>query len=1022
MSSLEEFSSDFPGTEQMQELNIKLVNDNKRLKELVESLKAEQQETLEFAAKNEELMQKNAQLQSKLRNAKAKNGELQQKLEINIKSFEELKKKQAEAKQDTKRINFPDAARIIESEKKKFQLEIEKIKNENQTKEDILRSFQDEKNALRTSLNSILKLSQEAFNTSFENEEKLISFLSERKFQDSASSSQIQEIEQNTAMNELEEKLVRKLAKLKKELKQEKERRKTLENELENSKKNSEEIKKKAESQISEIKDRVSEEKHQLSLNEITLKNEIEKLKSENKRNVEQISFLKENSRKPTDNINNDYKMENDKLREENQKLLVELSCLKNKLQETKQNYSMLKAQNESLVNQIKTTNVREDASKNKISKQQQELQETQTLCEKLKIENKSLLLEVNKLQEEVLSSNLKIKTANISTQQCQTLLDESKNEIEKYQKALESLENNYEKQKNETQEVYLIRDKLINIAQKQTNALKNMENAYEAQISQNKQQKKLNKLLQDKLNEEIKKVVPPAEIPVTAWFNNEFPRELCSKITDFARNDSLDAASKLRNVLGQVSLFYNSQVKELKQECEKSKARLESGERVFEEFLSMLGAVLRINLTIDVLAHDSTASERVKESIIKLQNEQDGTIKEKQTIETSLSDLVAKLEVQNVDEAKDMIGKLYQRIETLTRELSVEKSMVSKAKKLVKAIDAQSSERIEELEKQIDDYEEEIKAMIGASNENTNKQKELEKELEAVKESKIEQEDRNKELLEAQRSEYEQKIMNIRSSHEQEVQRLKAAIERRGRENETQKERIEQLLDQIEQWKHSSHSFDLIKKQTEEQMRSLIAQFEETEEEMKAANMKEKKALIEQYESCINDVKKNNKEIQLSQEETANALLESNRKVQELNAKLAASEKECIDLNNKLRSKSDAIERERSIIEMKARSSLLSQEMKYQNIIDENKQKYETEKRRIVEFTADLFSDFFDAKMELDSFCYKSILTSVSNELVQLKKQESSLRSLLCINENASICKTVAKLLLSIYQPEADN
>ena len=97
-------------------------------------------------------------------------------------------------------------------------------------------------------------------------------------------------------------------------------------------------------------------------------------------------------------------------------------------------------------------------------------------------------------------------------------------------------------------------------------------------------------------------------------------------------------------------------------------------------------------------------------------------------------------------------------------------------------------------------------------------------------------------------------------------------------------------------------------------------------------------------------------------------------------------------------------------------KAQLMAVETKYSVIADEQRHKWEAEKRNLFCFFAQQFGSFFDAKQSLNEDSFKIIVNRIKNEIEKHKKQEQTIRKLLKARESQSTEDALADLVLSLH------
>ena len=255
----------------------------------------------------------------------------------------------------------------------------------------------------------------------------------------------------------------------------------------------------------------------------------------------------------------------------------------------------------------------------------------------------------------------------------------------------------------------------------------------------------------------------------------------------------------------------------------------------------------------------------------------------------------------------------------------------------------------------------------------------------------------------------YKQKLENANQSikeelgnKQNEINQLKDTIATKEKENQD--------------LKRAATALESAKRQKDIEIQHLLDQQEESEQEHRLHNQREKECIKQQYDKCIQEMKKENQQLSESHNESTAALEEANRRVNDLTQKLVTQGLLIDDLKSRIAMVTEETERQIRITEMKTRSALMSQEMHYKNVIEDNKSEFYTEKRKVIGFVAQQFRQYFDAHLELDENCLKSVVRNVRLELDRLSTQESSLRKIMGLSDRESLEDSAARLVLDIY------
>ena len=1039
-----------PEIEDIQAIIFSLKQENQRLKEENESLKKDFKQTLQLEVQNKELLEEKSKLQSDLRSAKASIEKLESRLALNIKINEELKSQiNNDYQKQNKKLDVVTSAEVLDRERRRFAKEIAKLNEDISSREDLYKKSQEENIGLHNEINKILKKSQEKFNISFPNTSSYLTYL--EKLPDNNPFT----LEMTTSVPEapplFDDRLVRKVSKLQSDLKTEQKERIKAEQNVEDLKKQFKDVQKIANEKVNKASDDLLAVQHKMQMAALEFNRTIDQLNTENailkQNNLKLQQRLKENESE-LNKLKNKTKEE--ELKTKNKNLQKEIAALQENLRTKDQTLAQIKNQNDLLQDSKQSAKLQIDNLERKLSHAQSEIASLNDEKEALCCEKKAADLQKTALEETNRSLETKNKSLSVNLHQAQTDLDHQKEENEKNKQALVKLEDLLLNQKREIQNTIDEKDKLLKVIQKQNSVLLELEKRFDTVQKDNKTLQQNLQFTQDKLNQELEKPPVEIEIPAPCWMNKDFPKELCIKITDFVQNKSLEQSTKLRNVMQTIANYYNQNVKDAQEQAQKLKQELDLNREKVDEYLTQIVSAAGLDEPYDVtyepandtnqnplsnplktptksndlgytistesIVHDCIIKKDLLQKIRKAEEEKNQYKQDGEQLKNKLEGLINKLEVKNVQEADEMITKLYETINSLKLEVKNEHANLNRTLKLVKVqekkIKMQETERekeSEEYEKKLHEKSQEMKQLKESLNKS-------EKEIQNLQNTIKDKDNDHKLEIDEMRQDQAKQAKQFKQKLENAVKSTKEDLENKQSEIIQLKDTIASKDKDIQDLKRVAASLEAAKRQKDVEIQHLLDQQEEAEQEHRLNSQREKECIKQQYDKCIAEMKKENQQLSESHNESTSALQEANRRVNDLTQKLVTQGLLIDDLKSRIAMVTEETERQIRITEMKTRSALMSQEMHYKNLIEDNKSEFYTEKRKVIGFVAQQFRQYFDAHLELDENCLKSVVRNVRLELDRLSNQESSLRKIMGLSDRESLEDSAAKLVLDIY------
>ena len=1006
------------------------------LKKELSVVKSQFEQSLAINKKVESVHLKNQKLHELLRSVQSERDDVLRRLEISLRSAEELKAKLNDEKLSSAQQHSNDV-----SEKEKEINRIKKECNENvSVLEEKLKVLtqQNEKQDVKAKMlvskaERLLANAKEYFQKNFEDIDSLTDFLGQP---------QMQTAESNALERDMNLEMLKKKNKCdRKKMKQAKRACVRLSNEVESLRK---------------------------KLDGAVMKNQLLSSSFET-----QIQQIKEDGLRNNENNEQKIKQMSDqiyRLKNENQRL----KCLMNDFQDEKgygnenQQYQLLQKQLEDMRKQMnKTSNFGDQISKKQENLSQIELIGLKEEAESLARANSELSKKLQNLEKkcnnlsstvkELENTNTKImlerENAKNELSALQLIHAESLKEISSLRDSLHGQCGTSEAMKTEKKTIKSLKEKLQD-SEKKINDLTAQLNEMQVEREANRHIKctletktKTQKLELEEahqkisnLNDEITDLKQQLKsenesgssideiIPPYAWRYNDFDPALTKQIEKIIFNPLLQPASKISHIYKIIHQFYTEKLHN-RDETEKSLvSEISEMKNKFNKFLIDVSIILTSNaVTInDFMAkHGEERILNILSNLIKTHEE----LKRRESyfstviinLENTFPEFVVPVNNPNINynfaQAVDyslMISSIRAKIDNLSSRM---KSKTKKQRQMKSLLNAMRNS----VEKEINDLKDELEnqtaisiSLEGKCNALSETNKNLKHELETTKTSLNNLRQERSENDKSFQNDFEQILKDTRSKLASEEEALRIKVQQLMLENDCKTKQIETQNSIVEKLRIS-----LKQCQTDlnERDSKIISLTNERDTLMGKAEEKcnlQKKQLVETYEKAVAAIKQQCDNHRIDLEKVSKQLIDSEQKNKQTKNSLIALKREKMKLEGELKIAVDQAYRERQICDADNKNKVMSLEASYEHRLQEYKNKWENEKRRIFSFTVDQFRQYFNPSEPMNERNFRSLLGKIKKELDKLTESDSIIRRLVGANPKQPTDEAVSQIVLS--------
>ena len=735
-----------------------------------------------------------------------------------------------------------------------------------------------------------------------------------------------------------------------------------------------------------------------------------------------QIKALREQLKKQTNELERSLSADNlqpSELKKLNE-LQNQLKLALDKFQRAQQGNSQKDKEISSMGEQIRAIENQKAATEKRLDKAREENKNLQGKIDALSKENQQLKLDNQILEENVKEANSQIGAAKMTFEMSKATFDQQEDLLQKQGSALEKVEKQINSQKNEISKNNQFRTKLLSILAKQNaliqgyeSTIKRMEKEHQYEIKNMKQ-----KLAEerDKNEKMLQTHIPNDPMLHTAFFCPDFPKDLCQQIQDIAERD-MKLAPKLKAVLSAIGKYFNAQKKEMINDFNDDKAKLQRSINALSRFVERASATLpNSDITPEMVIRDSSATDDFCSLLQKLIND---LIERKNQIDqmnnfTRL--MLQKLQTDDYAAADQKLGTLIHNLKVAKVKVDKHKAKCDSLANEIKAKESEIDKLRGDINREVEENKERIEAAIADKEELQEQIHQGQKEIIDLKSQLQSERDNTENLLQSKDFENKAKMQMLKQSYETQIS-----------EQEQANEALQQSLDEANQalsfmkQEQKALKSQLYKLQEElDQKTTKISEMsierESIKDEMESNHANDKEALKQQYDSIFESMKKKNDDQRVIIDKLTKSINESEQRYKDLYTVNTQLANEKNTFQSQLQTARDDLERERKLKETQMKALTLTTDIKLQEILDSQNLKHENEMRKLYTFIASIFNQYYDSKESFTIDSMKKIIVAVHNDYETILKELTSVRNLLGVNENESTVDALSVALLSMF------
>lgn len=577
---------------------------------------------------------------------------------------------------------------------------------------------------------------------------------------------------------------------------------------------------------------------------------------------------------------------------------------------------------------------------------------------------------------KEIQSLKVQLNAAIASNVQAESAYKAVKSEAENLKSSIEILEENFDGQKAEMNKLYEDRERLMGLILQQSQII--------------------NRIEKTKKDEQVVEVVQPVneEKSTIVVDISSAPGDLQAMLSSVAQNTEMHIVSRFKHAMNAILHWSSQKQSKYTEELTRYQDGYEKYKSKYDNFIESVNQVLE------------TSHLKDQDLLEKIQNISDKNRDLRASMEAQLASmdiLLDKTKTKNPSELLNIIEELTSTAEDFAKRLEDERNSGNAIKKQIKQMKKNFWKISQQHQVEKDSLDNEINRLrdqnLSLQNDidNTNERNDqLLKQIAQIRQ------DKEREIDEI-KSDYETQLEIIHNNNSDSDSKIMEMQEQMNSQILVAERRLESAISQSNRWEQATKSateeISKLKKELDDLNQRKDDEILKITEKF-TKHMSESEA---KHKEAMTILRQKNQDDAAVYENMSQALRQSEKKIQDListNQKLVLSHQKS---ENALKKQIDELERTRKLSDAQMKAKILANEIRYSNDFDELRHKQESKEKDLYSFGMNLFG-IFDVNTKIDEYTFKQTLIHVKNEFERMKKQETSIRSLLGVSDSGSI------------------
>ena len=980
-----------------------LLQANKKLREDYDSLKVQFDEAVRVSEQIDSLCDQNTSLSNKNRKLQSQVDELQRRLDISLQLNDELNEKMKQEKEANEAFMNSEVESLhqqIKLQEKKFTEKLAHSSQELADAQAAARSLEKDKKDKELVTKELLQVASQKFATRLSSLHSFVAFLEHLPKEQPAPETPKVDADAVVLEN----------GKLRKKAKQMKAALKSLETEVQRLKQENATAKKESQAEVAKATEMVNDVKRQKNLLEAEKDQVIEQLQREKKALEDQIAKDKQKIGDLTSRIQASLmKAEETAPQAEEVELLNNrIGTLSGELKKASRHNKQMKKRVAALIEEARSAEEVQEKLKKAVSSLKAKNEELKVQLGESNAANSALLDESQRFKAMIDAASKEQESLTQKLARAKSRIASTQAETQKLRRTVTSLDENLNEQKSRVGELMKANQQQLKVIGEREATIKDQNDQIEALTGQVK-------TLKSKTAGQNQKAAKSgdSEIPQSCWFCIDFPKDLGSAVAEIGKMESLNTPSKIRQTFVTVAKYYAAAIGKLEKRVKEAQSNTEQVNGILKHLVDIVNAHIGTPEFQYEAFVTGVSLDEIEFKLNEVRENMEQLYDEKTRMADGIHAISQKLGATSIDSA---LAKLVSLLEAMQKQATQIKQLQVHNKQLkmahnrmlaeVKQLQCEHDKDLEVKDKEINDIITTKNEQIQATELSKLRIASLEQEIERMQQR---QEQMIKELEEDAAERLEITTCELTSKHNNEIlgiqQSSGKAIAAVKQDLANAQKKITKLKRRIDALVNAKSDLEKqIKATNDESQEALQSMKQHFSVELTQTNQKHKSE-TEALEAAIAE-----KDDQIGQ--LTNTLRTSNEQMKKLLDANRDLESDKQQLESKIASQRDEINREKRLSETKLKTFTVTTDLKLRDSIDSVAAKFEREKRDIYHFGADLFKQFFDPRRQLTDESYKVMLQAAKNELSRMQKQEMCIRRMLGAGNGESAESAIARNL----------
>ena len=510
----------------------------------------------------------------------------------------------------------------------------------------------------------------------------------------------------------------------------------------------------------------------------------------------------------------------------------------------------------------------------------------------------------------------------------------------------------------------------------------------------------------------------PTAEdlLPPNAFQCEEFDPALSSAIVRIANNSALQPVSKLHNIFKAIRKHYGKQVQARDEALDQAFSENQTLSNSFNQFL--VDASIALNdhaITLqDFFANN--AGTKIVDEIAQLRVTQANLRHQYDTLkgfigafQNTFSSYYSEQNdlVQQLNEVRNIVESQKESISVRSKKIHELKAVIRNANNTIKTKEAEYQNSLHELEDANNELSNKLRHLQGENKNLQDQNVHLTTELNNVTQ---EREQLESTIIQEQDDQTQTLIDNF---HKQELQ-YKEELNRKNEQIRQLRSNVSNSENEIQKQRQLINNLKSTQQQREHEISELQRSLQEHESVAQERLEAEKKNITETFENAVHELREQCEKHRNDVQKMAAQVSATELKYAESQQEINQVRKEKRKMETEVSSMKNQLERERKLMESTIRAQKVQSEANYTSRLEDQRNKFETERRRLLALGTEAFRNFFNPSDTIDERSFRGVLDKARDTITRLSNSDLTIRRMLGAAEQQTTQDAVAQLLMS--------